>query len=112
MDELLMALDGGTHFVSDLFGLQQGFRYGNAWLAALTRQVFPATYYVGNALGSFNSWMRLFTGLFFGAGIVWFGFPYIDEWFGDIADSINSATGEKETNEASPARSISYCSGE
>ncbi len=84
---LPMALDGGTHFVSDLFGLQQGFRYSNDWLAALTHQAFPATFYVGNALGSFNSWMRLLAGLFFGAGVVLFGFPYIDEWFREIAES-------------------------
>jgi uncharacterized membrane protein len=82
---LPMFIDGSTHFVSDLAGLGQGFRYTNVWLANLTNNAFPATFYAGNALGSFNSWMRLITGLFFGMGIVWFGFPYLDEWFKDTA---------------------------
>lgn len=80
---LPMFIDGSTHFISDLTGLGQGFRHTNLWLATLTSNAFPATFYAGNALGSFNSWMRLITGLFFGIGVVWFGFPYLDEWFND-----------------------------
>ena len=34
--------------------------------------------FLGDALGSFNSWVRLATGVLFGLGIVWFSFPYID----------------------------------
>lgn len=82
---LPMALDGGSHFVSDLSGLGQGFRYTNTWLATLTHNSFPLSFYVGDALGSFNSWMRLLTGLLFGIGFVWFGFPYLDEVFADQA---------------------------
>ena len=78
---LPMAIDGTSHFVSDLAGLGQGFRDSNAWLASLTNQAFGPTFYIGDALGSFNSWMRLITGALFGLGIVWFGFPYIDEAF-------------------------------
>ena len=99
---LPMTLDGGTHFISDLFGLQRGFRYDNAWLAALTQGTLSATFYSGNALGSFNSWARLLTGLSFGAGVVWFGFPYLDEWFMEIADNLNSATPNKNTHKAPP----------
>jgi hypothetical protein len=33
------------------------------------------------AWGSFNSLMRLLTGIFFGLGIVWFGFPYLNDSF-------------------------------
>jgi uncharacterized membrane protein len=76
---LPMVVDGTTHFLSDLGGLDQGFRYTNAWLAALTGNFFPEAFYPGNALGSFNSWMRLVTGILFGIGIVWYGFPYIEE---------------------------------
>ena len=76
---LPLAVDGITHLLSDLGGIEQGFRYTNAWLAALTGNAFPEAFYSGNALGSFNSWMRLVTGVMFGAGIVWYGFPYIDE---------------------------------
>lgn len=74
-----MALDGGTHFLSDLAVFGQGFRDTNAWLAALTGHAFPVGFYVGDALGSFNSWMRWLTGFLFSFGLVWWGFPYVDE---------------------------------
>ena len=78
---LPIVLDGGSHAVSDLAGVDQGFRQGNQWLALLTQQALPAWFYVGNALGSFNSWMRLITGLLAGLGLVWFVFPYMQESF-------------------------------
>jgi hypothetical protein len=67
--------------VSDLAGIGQGFRDSNAWLAAITNQAFAPSFYAGDALGSFNAWMRLLTGILFGLGVVWFGFPYLDEAF-------------------------------
>ncbi len=70
-----ITVDGGTHFLSDLAGLGQGFRVTNQWLAVLTNNAFPAWFYYGDALGSFNSWMRLITGPLAGLGIVWFAFP-------------------------------------
>ncbi len=75
---LPMVLDGGTHFVSDLAGLGQGFRDTNAWLAALTGNVLPAAFYAGDALGSFNSWMRLITGALFGISIGFWALPYLE----------------------------------
>lgn len=75
---LPMAIDGGTHAISDLAGVGQGFRDTNAWLAALTGSVFPKAFYVGDGLGSFNSWMRLFSGVTFGLAVVRFALPYID----------------------------------
>lgn len=81
---LPMAVDGGTHMVSDLAGIGQGFRDSNAWLVALSGGALPASFYAGDALGSFNSWMRIISGLLFGLGVVWFGFPYLSEGFGDI----------------------------
>ncbi|MBI3739213.1 MAG: DUF2085 domain-containing protein [Chloroflexi bacterium] len=74
---LPIAIDGGTHMISDFAGIGQGFRDSNQWLAALTNNVFPATFYAGDALGSFNSWMRLITGLLAGLGITWLAFPYM-----------------------------------
>ena len=74
---LPLAVDGGTHAVSDLAGIGQGFRDTNVWLAVLTNHTYPATFYAGDALGSFNSLMRLITGLLAGLGIVWLVFPYI-----------------------------------
>jgi len=76
---LPMALDGGTHFLSDLAGLGQGFRYANQWLANLTHFAFSPNFYTGDALGSFNAWMRIMTGLLAALGLVWFAFPYIHE---------------------------------
>jgi uncharacterized membrane protein len=76
---LPMALDGGTHFISDLQGFGVGFRDTNMWLAALTKHFYLSTFYAGDDWGSFNSIMRLGTGILFGLGIVWFGFPYLVE---------------------------------
>lgn len=87
---LPMAIDGTSHFVSDLYGIGQGFRDSNAWLAALTNNVFPRNFYAGDALGSFNSWMRLLTGILFGLGIVRFIFPYIDNTFSQQARKLES----------------------
>lgn len=66
-----MGVDGLTHAVSDLFGFQDGFRYHNSWLGSLTGQLFEQAFYVGNAIGSFNWWMRLLSGLIFGIGITY-----------------------------------------
>lgn len=78
-----MALDGTTHLISDFAGIGLGFRDGNLWLALLTNNAFPSSFYAGDAWGSFNSIMRLLTGAFFGIGLVWFTFPHIDETFTD-----------------------------
>jgi uncharacterized membrane protein len=71
---LPMAVDGLSHMISDFAGLGGGFRYSNAWLADLTGNSFPDSFYQGTVLGTFNSWMRLGTGALFGAGLVWFAF--------------------------------------
>jgi uncharacterized membrane protein len=78
---LPMVIDGGTHMVGDsLGGLTTGFRYHNDWLASLTGHALPESFYSGDALGSFNSWMRLLTGLLFAVGTVWFAFPWMDRY--------------------------------
>lgn len=78
-----MVLDGGTHFISDLAGIGLGFRDSNLWLANLTHFAFSANFYAGDALGSFNSWMRIISGLLAGLGLVWFAFPYLDTAFSE-----------------------------
>ncbi len=78
---LPMAIDGGSHFISDLSGIGNGFRDSNLWLSTLTNNAFSASFYAGDALGSFNSWMRLLTGLLFGLGVVLFLFPHIQSSF-------------------------------
>lgn len=75
---LPMVVDGTTHFISDWAGLGQGFRDTNIWLVSLTNNAFTPSFYAGDALGSFNSWMRFVTGVLFGVGIVLFSFPHID----------------------------------
>jgi uncharacterized membrane protein len=78
---LPIAVDGGTHAISDLAGIGQGFRDSNRWLAMFTNGAFPASFYAGDALGSFNSWMRLATGVVAGLGLTWFAFPYMENSF-------------------------------
>jgi len=81
---LPMVIDGGTHMFSDLAGIGQGFRDTNNWLQILTNNTFSMAFYHGDALGSFNSWMRLITGILFGIAVVGFAFPYINDSFADI----------------------------
>jgi hypothetical protein len=76
---LPIALDAGTHFISDMAGIGQGFRDSNQWLAVLTNNAMPPSFYAGDMLGSFNSWMRLITGPLAGLGIVWLVFPLISQ---------------------------------
>lgn len=78
---LPMIVDGVTHTMSDFAGVGQGFRDTNIWLANMTNNAFPIWFYAGDALGSFNSWMRWITGLLAGLGLVWFAFPAIDMAF-------------------------------
>lgn len=78
---LPMAVDGTGHLVSDLGGIGQGFRDTNAWLAVITNHYFPVSFYIGDAWGSFNSLMRLLTGIMFGLGVVWYTYPYLETAF-------------------------------
>jgi uncharacterized membrane protein len=87
---LPMALDGGTHMLSDFAAFGMGFRDTNVWLAALTHNALPAWFYAGDALGSFNSWMRLITGTLFGLGAAWFVMPYLQDVFGDPSSRVSS----------------------
>ena len=85
---LPMFIDGTTHFLSDLAGIGQGFRDSNLWLANLTNFAFAQSFYAWDALGSFNAWMRIITGLLAGLGLVWFVFPYLDEAFSTNCGSV------------------------
>ena len=88
LSALPMAVDGGTHLISDIIDFGNSFRDNNAWLATLTNHIFPATFYAGDASGSFNLWMRLITGVIFGIGIVWFSFPQVEVTMNDLAQRI------------------------
>jgi uncharacterized membrane protein len=77
---LPMFVDGITHAVSDFSGLGLGFRDSNDWLLALTNNKLPLAV-AGDALGSFNSWVRLVTGVLAGWGIAWFALPHVERSF-------------------------------
>ncbi|GAB4473938.1 MAG: DUF2085 domain-containing protein [Anaerolineales bacterium] len=72
---LPLVIDGGTHLISDLAGLGQGFRDSNNWLRLLTKNTLLPNFYAGDALGSFNSLMRLITGVLAGFAIAWLILP-------------------------------------
>jgi uncharacterized membrane protein len=74
-----MAVDGITHLLSDGNGLSAGFRYDNAWLAALTNHVFADSFYRGDMLGSFNSLMRLVTGALFAVATAGLALPFLNQ---------------------------------
>lgn len=82
---LPMAVDGGTHFLSDIAGLGLGFRDTNLWLSSLSQNIFRPEFYAGDAWGSFNSMMRMLTGILFGLGIIWFGFPILNNALSEAA---------------------------
>ena len=88
---LPMFLDGFTHMLGDFSGgIGGGFRDSNAWLVALTNGAFAASFYAGDALGSFNSWMRLITGVLFGLAVVWFCYPRLHSAFVDTAHQLDA----------------------
>jgi uncharacterized membrane protein len=75
-------IDGNTHLISEVS--LTGFRENNAWLAWLTGNVFTQRFYIGDAIGSFNWWMRLITGLLFGFTLVWLILPYLERGMAEI----------------------------
>ena len=76
-----LILDGTTHYISDFGSLTEGFRWDNAWLATLTANSFPETFYIGDDWGSFNSLMRLVTGILFGVGLMSWALPICKTYF-------------------------------
>ncbi|MDE3089005.1 MAG: DUF2085 domain-containing protein [Chloroflexota bacterium] len=83
---LPMGLDGLSHMINDIVaGLSgTGFRDTNAWLQFLTGNIFPAQFYAGDALGSFNNLARLVTGALFGLTTVLFLYPFIETAMRDM----------------------------
>jgi uncharacterized membrane protein len=75
-----LLLDGGSHTVSDLQGVDGGFRAANDWLRGLTSNSLGDSVYIGDGWASFNSLMRLITGVLAGAAVAWAILPRIDKW--------------------------------
>ncbi len=88
-----MALDGGTHLLNDLFyGVAgHGFRDTNVWLAWLTGHAFLG-FYAGDHFGTFNWWMRLFTGIVAAWGAAFWVFPWLDRLMTDEADRYTASS--------------------
>lgn len=103
---LPIAIDGITHFFSDLGGLTGGFRYDNRWLADLTNNALPTSFYVGDALGSFNSWVRLASGVLLGIGVIGVALPYVDREFRSIEQTLTERLDRFYANSASRAESV------
>jgi uncharacterized membrane protein len=101
---LPIALDGITHTISDFAGIGQGFRDTNTWLVILTNHALPASFYAGDALGSFNSLMRFITGLLAGLAIGWFVFPYVfqTQVYNQKLDEISNAKVFEQTTNENP----------
>jgi uncharacterized membrane protein len=78
---LPMALDGGSHLVSEVTGL--GFRGNNAWAVWLTGGILPADFYTGTTFGTLNWLLRTVTGTLFGLATIWLALPYLAEGFDD-----------------------------
>ena len=76
---LPLLTDGLSHAIDDTFRL--GIRADNTWLAALTGNLFAPAFYAGDAVGSFNWWARLLTGLLAGFAFVWQVYPLLDRGF-------------------------------
>ena len=56
----------------------------------LTRSALPVAFYAGDALGSFNSWMRLISGALFALAVVWLAFPHLERMMADAAAQIKA----------------------
>ena len=80
---LPLLLDGLSHAIDDMFHL--GIRTDNAWLAALSANLFAPAFYAGDTVGTFNWWARLLTGLLAGFAFVWQVYPLLDRGFAAMA---------------------------
>lgn len=90
---LPMVLDGATHALSDYIGLVGDFRATNGWLMMLTNSALPPAFYAGDALGSFNSWMRLLTGILFGVSAAWLVSSHLGRYLNHSAGAAGSGRG-------------------
>jgi len=83
-----LVLDGLTHALSDaLFGVSGGgFRDTNVWLAFLTANKFSGIY-AGDQFGTFNWWLRLFSGALAAWATAYLVFPWLDSMISSEMES-------------------------
>jgi uncharacterized membrane protein len=60
------------------------------FLFGSNRNLLPQRFYVGTEVGSFNSWMRLITGLLFGLAMAWMVYPVFEAYFRDIRQTLEA----------------------
>jgi hypothetical protein len=68
-----------------------------AWsdrMISLYTGAFPASFYSGDAFGSFSAWMRLLTGQLFALGGAWFLLPRLDNDFNVKSEVGRAGTGK------------------
>ena len=73
----------GHTYVQRFRGDRSGLPLHQSMAGNLDEPRLSASFYAGDALGSFNSWMRIITGLLAGLGIVWFAFPHLEQSFAE-----------------------------
>src|SRR5262245_23134773 len=76
---LPLLLDGLSHMIDD--ALRLGIRTDNVWLVVLTGNLLAPAFYASDAIGSFNWWVRLLTGLLVGFAFVRQVYPLLDRGF-------------------------------
>jgi hypothetical protein len=82
-----LGIDGVTHMINDVVAGTSGtgFRDTNEWLRAIFGGM-PDSFYVGDGLGSFNSWARWATGFVFSFTTVFALFPILDTSMQETAE--------------------------
>lgn len=100
---LPMALDGTTHFLSDISisgdPTSLGFRDTNGW----ARPFFPGqpdSFFTTNHFGSLNSQLRLWSGLLFGVGLMLYAYPLLGESFTPLADEADETLARNQARHA------------
>ena len=71
--------------LDDALGL--GFRTTNMWLNSITGGMLSPQFYAGDALGSFNWWARLITGLVAGFAFAFQVYSQLDQGFASMANA-------------------------
>ncbi|MBN1483343.1 MAG: DUF2085 domain-containing protein [Chloroflexia bacterium] len=72
-----MGLDGLTQAPAALLPTWT-LRSENHWAVVLSGGLFRPSFYVGDAIGHLNWWLRTITGFLFGLGLVWAVYPRVE----------------------------------
>jgi uncharacterized membrane protein len=101
-------LDSVTHMIGEALHPIYGFRDSNAWLARLTGDAFAPTFYAGDAIGSFNWWMRLLTGLLAGFATVWLVYPHVAQALAEMRETLEARLERARARDASQRQAAGH----